>query len=276
MKTAVIDVGSNSVRLMLVEGDKKSKFLSTTQLGRGIDKTGVLNDDAISDTLSAIIDYSKLGDVVYVFATEAVRVAKNGEQFCRLVKDKIGVDVDVLTKDEEARAGFLGATRGASGASIIDIGGASTEFARLKEERFESISIPLGAVRLTDRYNDGFDTDSYVDAILPKFDFTDKVFGIGGTITSSALMLEGLDRYDSAKIQGYQLKLNKLKCLVGLLSGLSGEEIYLKYPVIGQKRAKVIFEGTKLLLKIMEKYHLDTLTVSDSDNTEGYLMLRNL
>lgn len=276
MKTAVIDVGSNSVRLMLLDGADKKKYLSTTQLGRGLESTGKLSEEAVSFTLRAIGEYISLGDEVYIFATEAVRASSNGEEFCDKVKKLYGITVDVLSKEEEARAGFLGATQGHKLASIIDIGGASTEFATNSGNSFNSVSIPLGAVRLTDRSIDGVDTARYAKKLLPNFNFSGEVFGIGGTITSIALMVQNLACYEVERIQGYKLTVLAVNELLKSLEGLTGREIYTKNPSIGEKRASVIYEGIKLLALIMDYYRLNTVTVSDSDNTEGYLLLRNL
>lgn len=276
MKTAVIDVGSNSVRLMLLDGDKKTKLVSTTQLGKGLSKTGRLSDDRVADTLKAIGEFKKLSDKTYVFATEAVRASLNGKEFCDKVNKLYGVDVDVLSKEEEAKAGFLGATKGKFKASIIDIGGASTEFATNGDEGFNCVSIPLGAVRLTDKRLDGEDTLEYAKKILPHFEFFGEVYGIGGTVTSVALMAQNLQTFDVDKVHGYKLTERAVMQLINKLDGLTGEEIYAIYPVIGEKRAEVIYEGIKLLYLLLTNYKITSLTVSDSDNTEGYLLLRNL
>ena len=276
MKTAVIDVGSNSVRLMLLDGEDKKKYLSTTQLGRGLEDTGRLSEKAISDTLRAIGEYIALGDEVYVFATEAVRASSNGKEFCKTVERLYGVTVDVLSRDEEARAGFLGATKGLEVASVIDIGGASTELATNGNDGFKGISLPLGAVRLTDKRMGGQDTVAYIKELLTEFNFSGEVFGIGGTITSVALMVQNLVRYEAEKIHGYKLTVDAVSELSEKLSGLSGREIFARYPAIGLKRAEVIYEGVKLLFVLMTYYRLRSITVSDSDNAEGYLLLRNL
>lgn len=276
MKTAVIDVGSNSVRLMLVDGEHKIKRVTTTQLGRGLQKTGRLSDDRIEETLQAIGEFIKLSGKSYVFATEAVRASANGKEFCDKVYNLYGVKVDVLNKEEEAKAGFLGATQGRMEASIIDIGGASTEFATNSDKGFNSVSLPLGAVRLTDKRLDGEDTLKYVEEFLPKFEFCGEVFGIGGTITSVVLMAQNLERYEVEKVHGYKLTEVAVSRLLKSLEGLTGKEIYATYPVIGEKRSGVIYEGIKLLSLIMTNYRISSITVSDSDNTEGYLLLRNL
>lgn len=273
MTKGVIDIGSNSVRLMVL-GANKSKRLVTTSLGRGLQKTGRLGKTEMEDTLNAIADFIKGLDVIYLFATEAVRVATNSKEFCDAIYDRFGLKVDILSKQEEAQAGYLGAV-GNKIASVIDIGGASTEFAT-GGDSLVSLSIPLGAVRLTDMSIDGIDTDTHIESILPEFDFNREVYGIGGTITSVATMVLDLDTYQVDKVHGYKLTSGKINQLYKDILDLDGAQIYSRYPVIGQKRALVIKEGVHLLTKIISHYNIDTIIVSDSDNTEGYLLLRNL
>lgn len=270
----IIDVGSNSVRLMTISDKVKTKSLKTTQLGRGLHETGRLGDKEMQDTIVAIGEFLG-GDFGYVFATEAVRSSSNGSEFCKKVKALYGIEVDVLTKDEEARAGFLGASFGISPASVIDIGGASTEFASQNKDGFKSTSLPLGAVRLTDIKESGVDTVKYVCDILPDFSFESKIYAIGGTATSIALMVQDLTSYEVDKVHGYTLKAEDIDRLLDSLDGLCGN-IYGRYPVIGKKRAEVIYEGIKLMSCITSRYGISELTVSDSDNAEGYILLRNL
>lgn len=272
--TKVIDVGSNSVRLMSIVDGVKSKILKTTQLGRGLHESGRLGEDEMQATIQAIGEFLD-GGKGYIFATEAVRASQNGKEFCKKIEELYQIKVDLLSKDEEARAGFLGAT-GGTVSSVIDIGGASTEFATQSEDGFRSISLPLGAVRLTDMKALGVDTTNYSQGLLQDFSFDKKVYAIGGTATSIALMVQNLTTYEIDKVHGYILRPNEVKRLLESLDGLDGEKIYKRYPVIGKKRASVIYEGIKLLDIIITRYSIKELIVSDSDNTEGYLLLRNL
>ena len=132
MKISVIDVGSNSVRLaMLADGKTLYKRLATTRLGEGLSVTGKMTADAVERTaqaISAFKDYAVTegAQKIYVFATAAVRSASNREQFLRRVKTLCGIDVDVISGEQEAQTGLLGALMGKDG-GIIDVGGASTE-----------------------------------------------------------------------------------------------------------------------------------------------------
>ena len=131
-KSSVIDVGSNSVRLaMMADGKTLYKKLATTRLGEGLSVTGKISAQAGERTANAVADFknyalSQGAQKVYVFATAAVRSAVNRQEFLNLVRRVCGVEVDVLSGQDEARIGISGALKDRDG-GIIDVGGASTE-----------------------------------------------------------------------------------------------------------------------------------------------------
>ena len=133
MKYAGIDIGSNSVRLMLSDGAiTLGKRLESTRLSEGLSLSGALSADAIERTARAVANFvseakAEKCDVVYAFATEAVRSASNGAEFvARCARD--GVKVDVLPGGDEAKLGFWGAYSGGRQA-VLDIGGGAAEMA---------------------------------------------------------------------------------------------------------------------------------------------------
>ena len=153
---AVIDVGSNSVRLMLVaDGKVLYKRLNTTRLGEGLAQAPFLKAEAIERSAIAIAQFygqakEDGAEEVFVFATAATRTAQNKEVFLNRVKELCGLTVDVIAGEEEAEIGMLGAIGNSDGA-IIDIGGASTEIVVKKEGAvLYKKSIDIGVVRLKD------------------------------------------------------------------------------------------------------------------------------
>lgn len=279
MDCAVIDIGSNSVRLMTRVGDKTKKILSTTQLGKGLIKSGVLSASAIQDTLCALVEFKNLsqGLPIFAFATEAVRKAENGQEFIKTVKDKTGITVELLSPEDEARAGFLGAC-GKGCATVIDIGGASTEFAKGRDGcLLDAISYPVGAVKLFDNCGDDLDkSKKYLDTVFHDFDFAGDIIGIGGTATALGAMSAGLLEYKSEVVHGYELTLPSIQNLLDKLLPLSVDERKKLFPVLQEKRAKIICSGAIILSYILEKYDLPSVRLSDSDNTEGYLIMRGI
>ena len=282
---AVIDVGSNSVRLMFVaDGKVLYKRLHTTRLGEGLANAPFLLPAAIERTAQAVADFHRQAKAenaegVFAFATAAVRSAENRAEFLEKVHALCGLTVEVVSGAEEAELGILGAL-GTGNGGVIDIGGASTEIVVKRDgELVYKKSLNIGVVRLKDGY--GKDTDGIRKAAeeaaeeygtLPK---TDLFCGIGGTATTLAAQYLGLENYQSDKITGTKISLCELQRLADKLSYMTVEEI-AQLPCMPTGRADVIAGGAVLLATLMEKLDIPVLTVSDRDNLEGYAIQRGL
>lgn len=280
MLFGVIDVGSNSVRLMISDGKNTiEKLAQTTRLAEGMGSGKFLQKASIERSVNAIagfIEYAKNKDVdkFFVFATAAVRQAKNKQDFVDWVKQKCGLDVDVVSGENEALFGLLGTLNGKNGA-IIDVGGASSEIAVVENNKLiYSKSLPIGAVVLRD--NCGQDLEKGIDFVentikdygfVPKSEF----YAIGGTATSIASIMQELEPYDPTKTDGFKIYYNALFDLTNKLYCMTVEE-RRKLKGLQKERAEVIAGGALILLKIMEKIGAEYIIVSEKDNLEGYLM----
>ena len=278
-KYAVIDVGSNSVRLMFVANGKVLyKTLSTTRLGEGIAQTRTLSESAISRTVFAVrtfYDRAKKdgAEQVAVFATAAVRSAINGKAFVQAVKDDCGLQVDVIDGQTEAEIGATGAL-GADDGTIIDVGGASTEIAVKKDGKLVyKESVNVGVVRLKDACGRDLQalqtyckdkTGAFVNAPI-----TLDVYAIGGTATTLASQFLRLEVYNSDFVTGTRITLEDMRKLADKLSTLSVEETE-KLPCMPTGRADVLLGGTLWLVALMEDLQIPAIVVSDRDNLEGY------
>ena len=254
----IIDIGSNSVRLMC----GKEKYIETTRLAEGM-KDGMLSPVSMARTAKAI-SALKRGECV-AFATEAVRKATNRRQFIDLVFETTGLRIHVLSGEEEAEVSFLGATLGyESEATVIDLGGASCEIVSGKGKKiYYARSFTFGCVTLTDMF--GMDVNKITDFInnMSFPPIYGKCFAVGGTITSLAAMEKRLNVYDREKVNGTTLNPMQIERLIGEV--LSGKD----FPTLEQKRRKTIVQGAAAIVTIMKKLNTD-LTVSESDNLEGY------
>ncbi len=282
MKYAVIDVGSNSVRLMLSDGiDTLYKKVNTTKLAEGMEEQRKLTQVAIERTAKAVADFyaqakKDIADKIFVFATAAVRQAKNGNEFVNAVKKLCGADVDVVSGSVEAELGYLGALGGKDG-GVIDVGGASSEIIVVKNKKvIYSHSLDLGAVKLKDACGQDFNSVEKVTAeklkeygIVPKTQF----YAIGGTATSLVSLELELEPYDPKMVDGYVLTKLNLSNLVDKLFSLTVEE-RKKLKGMFPPRAEVIAGGAKLLLDVMTLVGVDEIIVSERDNLEGYLIKR--
>lgn len=275
--TAVIDIGSNSVRLMVTENGLKQKFLITTRLAEG-KAEGILSSVSMDRTVNAVavlFDKAlKLGaDEFFAFATAAVRNSVNGAEFVSMVKEKTGLKVDVVSGSVEAELALLGALKGLDG-GIIDIGGASTEIAvREGGETVYDLSYPFGAVMINSLFERNEQSISeYLESNLKgvKRLFNGKFFGVGGTITTLSMIEGGVKEYSPKSIGKKPLTLEGVRKLKDELFSLSPLEIANKYP-IASSRADIIAGGAQILYSVMLAYGIYEVYASDGDNLEGYL-----
>ena len=282
---AVIDVGSNSVRLMLVaDGKVLYKRLNTTRLGEGLAQAPYLKEEAAERSAVAVSQFYAQAkedgaEEVFVFATAATRTAKNKEIFTDRVKAFCGLSVDVIPGEEEAEIGMLGALGNNDGA-IIDIGGASTEIVVKKDAKIlYKKSIDIGVVRLKDLCGrDKEALEKVACAAVEKFGAVPKettFYGIGGTATTLAAQNLGLIEYVSDKITGATISLEEVTALADKFVAMSVEEI-ASLPCMPKGRADVVLGGAVLLATLMKKLNIPQIIVSDRDNLEGYAIKRGL
>ncbi len=283
-KFAVIDIGSNSVRLMFVaDGKVLYKGLNTTRLGEGIAEQPILRAAAIERSARAVeLFYNKAKEEgaqeVFAFATAAVRSAENGAEFTDRVKELCGLSVEVISGEEEAEIGILGALGGADG-GVIDIGGASTEIVvKSQGEIIYKKSVNIGVVRLKDKC--GRDKELLVEAAknaatefgeIP----TARMHGIGGTATTLAAQILRLQEYKSEKITGAKITALQMREMADKLLSMSVEEI-AALPCMPKGRADVLTGGAVLLATLMQELGIEELYASDQDNLEGYAIKRGL
>ena len=282
---AVIDVGSNSVRLMFVaDGKVLYKTLCTTRLGEGIVQEPILKTEAIIRTAEAVQRFYTQAqedgaEQVYAFATAAVRTAKNGMDFVETVRRLCGLEVEIIDGKTEAEIGVLGALGDADGA-IIDVGGASTELAvRENGTIIYKKSVDVGVVRLKDACGRNVDTlNSYCNVQVQAFDNAPAfhtAYAIGGTATTVGAQILGLIEYDSNAVTGTCITEGILQAFIDKLSLLTVEET-AALPCMPKGRADVLLGGTVWLLCVMQRLGLKQIIVSDRDNLEGYAVKKGL
>ena len=284
-KFAVIDIGSNSVRLMFVaDGKVLYKRVNTTRIGEGIAEKPILRSEAIERTALAVAEYYKQAteegaEGVFAFATAAVRTAENGAEFVKRTKELCGLQVNVISGEEEAELGILGALGKKSG-GVIDVGGASTELVIKKDSQLiYKKSVNIGVVRLKDKC--GREEKALIETaeraaseygIIPNFD---KMYAIGGTATTLATLKLKLTTYDSEKVTGSILTKEELRSIAKELLSMSVAEI-AALPCMPKGRADVLAGGAVLLFVLMDKLGISELIVSDRDNLEGYAIKHGL
>ncbi len=278
----VIDIGSNSVRLMLwADGKTLYKRVLTTRLGKGMENRRLAQPCMARSAEAVSLFYHEAvkagAERVFAFATAAVRTAENKEEFLKQVKDLTRLDVDVVSGKEEAELASFGAL-GTGDGVVTDVGGASSEIVwKRAGETAYAESFPVGAVTLHDRcHDDEALTQQFVGetfASLPRIE--SKTYAIGGTATSLACLHLQLEKYDADKVQNCYLSKEELEAIKAKLFSLTVDE-RKRLAGMEQNRADIIAGGACILLEIVKKIGADGVYVSDRDNLEGYLFARGL
>ncbi len=277
---AVIDIGSNSVRLMLWKNNTTlSKQVITTRLSEGMGKSLIIQPNAIKKTVEAVelffdVANKRGADKIYIFGTEAVRKAVNKSELVDKIKIITKINLDIISGEVEAELAMLGCLQNANG-GVIDIGGASTEVVFCENgQKTYGKSIDIGAVKLKDvAGQDRVLLDNIINEKLHAFKNLPKgqFYGVGGTITTLSSMCQQLKIYDSSKTHGYLLSLDKVSYWADKLFNASLED-RKKFIGLEAKRAEIIHVGSEILLLLMKQLKIDNVIVSEKDNLEGYLI----
>lgn len=214
---------------------------------------------------------------VYAFATAAVRRAANREEFLGEVRRVAGIEVDVISGEEEAEIGILGAL-GNSDGGMIDVGGASTEIiVRRGGKSVYAHSADVGAVRLYDACGRDYDKlNGFIAAALAEYGEVPAcgaMCAIGGTATTMAAVALALEKYDPAVIDGTRIGVAQAGEMAKKLLSMPVDEVR-KMSGMDPRRADIIGGGSLLMYRIMRMLGLSEITVSERDNLEGYVALR--
>jgi exopolyphosphatase/guanosine-5'-triphosphate,3'-diphosphate pyrophosphatase len=292
MTRAVVDIGSNSTRLLVadVEDGRVTELQResiVTRLGDGVDATGTLGAEPQQRVFSALDAFAeaieRLGATVRrVVMTSAVRDASNGAEFAETVRSRYGLEGSTLTGDEEARLSFLGATAARDDSHpllVIDIGGGSTEMIVGARGAVDfHVSTQVGVVRHSERHLDSDpptrgaldaladDARSVIEASVPG-EVRQRVGGavaVAGTATQCASIDLALDPYDSERVEGHTLSAGRIAEIRDRLAALPLAE-RRKVTGLDPARAPTIVAGTVVLLEILGAFALDAVEVSERD-----------
>ena len=299
IRTAVVDIGTNSTRLLVADVDdhrvtKELERLSTvTRLGAGVDADGRLSDEAMERVYSTLDEYRALiqrhgAEIERAVLTSAVREATNGAEFAETVKQRYGLTPHILTGDEEANLTFLGAMSerdpdDPTPTLVIDIGGGSTEVViGSGHEASFHVSTQAGVVRQTERHLHGDpptlaeleELAADVRAVLAEGvpaehrRAVQRAIAVAGTATSLAAIAQKLEPYDPAKAHGYMLSLGECERILAELVSIPLEE-RRQVPGLHPDRAPTIVAGVVILLETLDMFGVREVEVSEHDILRG-------
>lgn len=291
---AIIDIGTNSVRLLLAEKDEKEEWkilkkdLRSTRLGEGMTDKAYIGKGPQERTLKAIEEFAAAArlegaDEIFAYGTSIMRDAANGPAFSDEVTSAVGIPVRTLSGKEEAYYSYIGAA-GTSGVvtSVVDIGGGSTEICMgFGTDIGMRHSFRLGCVRCSKQFDTTtprgvaelkkhcFDLFRHTE-LMQSVKNVKRWIGVGGTVTSMAAMLQELEVYDSAKVQDFVIHQDDVNRMLKKLCAMSYDD---KCHLTGlmPERADIIVAGVAILDALMEYFALPEIIVSDRDLSEGLL-----
>lgn len=304
MRVAVVDIGSNSSRLLIadVEGRTLTELdrrTTITRLAEGVDATGELGEEPQRRVYTALDEYAaaideQRCDVRTVVMTAAVRDAANGAAFAETVRHRYGLSGRTLSGDEEARLSFLGATAGRDPEDpaerlVIDIGGGSTELVTGRGDDVEfNVSTQVGVVRFTERHitTDPPDPDelqSLAQDVRPRLadavsaerrERVTAAIAVAGTATSCAAIDLELEPYDPDRVEGHVLDLGVLEEMLARLAAMPLAE-RRDVPGLHPDRAPTIVAGVIILTEVLRSFELHVVEVSERDILWGVALEAN-
>lgn len=244
--------------------------------------------DVLLEYKSIIAHYNV--DTIVVCGTSAVRDANNKEEFAKLIHSTTGFELEVLSGEDEAYWTYRGAISGIPGvkkATVVDIGGGSTEITvGNNKEIFDSISLNVGSVRLTERFfKHDPPTHPELEAAITlvedelaqagRFDFKDSTLvGVAGTATTLAILAQGLKHFSIEAVTNYRLDLDTVYLLFRTLRAMPSQEIRQLSSMM-EGRNDVITSGALILREIMAHYKFKEMIVSERGVRYG-LAIREL
>jgi exopolyphosphatase / guanosine-5'-triphosphate,3'-diphosphate pyrophosphatase len=292
MRVGCVDIGTNTVRLLIADvshGQITSIGRSSVVvgLGHGVDSTRLLSPDGVDRALAALHGFGvrlhEAGvEVRAAVATSASRDAIDAPAFLERVADVIGVEVALISGEEEAELSFRGAASGLPDLRpllVIDPGGGSTEFVLGHTQPEYSVSVDIGSVRLSDRMlpDRPATADQVAAAAAHVVDLLGQValpgppaqsVGVGGTFTTLAAMTLALDGSPSGDVDGAMLTEERLDELVAMLTPLTVEET-AALPSLDPARAPILLGGAIVAAEVTRLVGSGSVVVSEKDLLDG-------
>lgn len=318
---AALDLGTNNCRLLIArpsfQQHNQHKTLKVVdsysrivRLGEGVSESGKLGEEAMRRTLRALATckqkLNRYGIAKYRFvATEACRRATNAESFLGRVRDELGLTIDIISNEEEARLAFLGCSsllqKETRWALAFDIGGGSTEFMWVKIDPEQPLtshkrhliqdwtSLPYGVMNMSEQFGGPAFTEMYFEEIVAKISSlltaierdnqiaqrmwkeNVQMLSTSGTVTTLAAIHLDLPHYDRSKIDGIKLSISDIRGATQTLMRMSPSQ-RAAHPCIGASRTDFILSGCAIFEAIARTFPIDKITIADRGVREGIIV----
>jgi len=294
MRVAAIDIGSNSIRLLVAEvaGEGHGSLVTLARAGepcrlaRDLGRTGLIDPSMANRAAHLVSEFVQRARVmgagrIVAAATAALRGAENGNAIAHQIEQEAGIPVRILSGDDEARLVYQAVLAGLGGMArhspcvVFDIGGGSTEVVSgLGEVPGRWVSLPFGAVSLTERFlqsnppspEEIDHLDAYVSetimhqcASMPSQ--TPLLAGVGGTVTVLAMTDRKVASYEPGMLEGWRISRDRLETLVDRLCR-STEEARRRWPAMGEGRADIVIAGARVVQLLIRRFPTEALVCS--------------
>jgi exopolyphosphatase / guanosine-5'-triphosphate,3'-diphosphate pyrophosphatase len=306
MNIASIDIGSNTVLLLISEIDFQKQEVKTIKnyyrvprISKGLLAGEPINSSKVDELITILNEYKEICDGMSVqnilpVATNALRIASNSKEIISRIQNELGLEVKIIAGNEEARLSFLGAifpVEDEINKTVIDIGGGSTEiiFGNNKEIRFKK-SFQIGVVSLTEKFlnnkprivEDIYKAEKYANEILNELSSQipsgEETIAVAGTPTTLSCMIQKIKFYDEKLVENSILTYENVCSIIKEIYPLSEQEMSERYGQVVEGREDVLLAGCIILKVFMEKVGLEKIIVSNKGLRYGVVidyMLRN-
>lgn len=294
MRVAAIDCGTNAIRLLVAEVEAGTvrdvvREMRTVRLGEGVDQYGVFQSAALVRTFAACdeyADYLNGVEALRFVATSASRDVANRDAFIAGVYERLGVEPEIISGEEEANLSFRGALQGLpdvnSPTLVVDIGGGSTEFVLGTASPEYIASVNMGCVRMTERHvrNNPVtsaeisaitaDVNAMIEQASTHVPFADarSLVGLAGSVTTVAAMALDLPSYDASRIHGAEISRVAVERVTKELIAMTSTQ-RAALPFMHPGRVDVIVSGATILAAVMQAVDAPVVLASEHDILDG-------
>ncbi|GAB5046323.1 Ppx/GppA phosphatase family protein [Thermodesulfovibrio sp. TK110] len=292
---AVIDIGSNTLRLLIgnIKANKINKIYTdrvVTQLGKNLIKKGVITEKAINSSIITLKNFKKISEkfnvsCIIAVGTSALREAKNSLYFCKTVKQSTGIYIHIISGKEEAYYTLHGVMdeelKEENSVFIIDIGGGSTEWIHSSRNNFKIGSMPIGALKIKERFlnKEPYSEEEISNAkkfikeeirkSLPQVKI-DRFITTGGTASTLGMINFELSEYIPEKIHMAEIGVAETKQILKKLLSISLKE-RKKIKGMPSDRADIICAGLLILEEVADYLNAEKLNISENGIMEGIM-----
>ncbi len=289
---AGIDIGSNSIRLIIaeVENNKIKNIIyqekATTRLAANINKTGILQEEPFNKSINVLAGFRKAlnkynVEKIKTVATSAVREAANGKEFINAAKNS-GIEISIISGKEEGMLEYLGVCSGFDAGRqplILDVGGGSSEIIYMQDNNeLHTESHKIGVVKMADMFDfqkssteilekcSAYIKEFFKDVTIPNN--IQNFIATAGTATTLAAIDMEMTEYDYNKVNGYKITKEKV---IEILNKVYSTPYNKRLEIKGMDKGRevLIIPGILIILEILKKTNLNIITVSDFGLREG-------